>query len=43
MAELGRRMDAEGRAPIEELAEAAIVSRCDEGIAALFPQMAASR
>ena len=37
-----RRMEAEGRASIEDLVRAAIALRCDEGIVALFPDMAAS-
>lgn len=37
-----RRMEAEGRASIEDLVRAAIALRCDDGIAALFPEMAAS-
>lgn len=37
-----RRMEAEGRASIEDLVRAAIALRCDEGIAALFPEMAAN-
>lgn len=37
-----RRMEAEGRASIEDLVRAAIALRCDEGIAALFPEMAAT-
>jgi transcriptional regulator with XRE-family HTH domain len=37
-----RRMEAEGRASIEDLVRAAITLRCDEGIAALFPEMAAT-
>ena len=37
-----RRMEAEGRASIENLVRAAIALRCDEGIAALFPEMEAS-
>lgn len=37
-----RRMEAEGRASIEDLVRAAIALRCDEDIAALFPEMAAS-
>lgn len=37
-----RRMEAEGRASIEDLVRAAIALRCDEGLAALFPEMAAS-
>jgi transcriptional regulator with XRE-family HTH domain len=37
-----RRMEAEGRASIEDLVRAALVLRCDEGIASLFPEMAAS-
>jgi hypothetical protein len=35
-------MEAEGRASIEDLVRAALALRCDEGIAALFPEMAAS-
>ena len=34
-----RRMEAEGRASIEDLVRAAIALRCDEGIVALFPQV----
>lgn len=37
-----RRMEAEGRASIEDLVRAAIALRCDESIAALFPEMAAT-
>lgn len=37
-----RRMEAEGKASIEDLVRAAIALRCDEGIAALFPEMVAS-
>ena len=37
-----RRMEAEGRASIEDLVRAAIALRCDEGLAALFPEVAAS-
>jgi transcriptional regulator with XRE-family HTH domain len=37
-----RRMEAEGRASIEDLVRAAMALRCDDGIAALFPEMAAS-
>jgi len=37
-----RRMEAEGAASIEDLVRAAIALRCDEGIAALFPEMAAN-
>ncbi|PKP90551.1 MAG: XRE family transcriptional regulator [Alphaproteobacteria bacterium HGW-Alphaproteobacteria-14] len=37
-----RRMEAEGRASIEDLVRAAIALRCDEGIADLFPEMAAT-
>lgn len=37
-----RRMEAEGAASIEDLVRAAIALRCDEGIAALFPELAAS-
>jgi transcriptional regulator with XRE-family HTH domain len=37
-----RRMEAEGRASIEDLVRAAIALRCDEGIAALFPEIAAA-
>lgn len=37
-----RRMEAEGRASIEDLVRAAIALRCDEGIAALFPEMVAN-
>lgn len=40
--EFANRMEAEGRASIEDLVRAAIALRCDEGIAALFPEMAAS-
>ncbi len=36
-----RRMEANGAASIEDLVRAAIALRCDEGIVALFPQMAA--
>jgi transcriptional regulator with XRE-family HTH domain len=37
-----RRMEAEGSASIEDLVRAAIALRCDEGVADLFPEMAAS-
>jgi transcriptional regulator with XRE-family HTH domain len=37
-----RRVEAEGKASIEDLVRAAIALRCDEGIAALFPEMVAS-
>ena len=37
-----RRIEAEGKASIEDLVRAAIVLRCDEGVAELFPEMAAS-
>lgn len=37
-----RRMEAEGNASIEDLVRAAIALRCDEGVADLFPEMAAS-
>ena len=37
-----RRMEGEGKASIEDLVRAAIALRCDEGIARLFPEMAAS-
>ncbi len=37
-----RRMEAEGRASIEDLVRAAIALRCDEGIVALFPQVPAT-
>jgi len=37
-----RRMEAEGRASIEDLVRAAIALRCDEGIFALFPEIAAT-
>jgi transcriptional regulator with XRE-family HTH domain len=37
-----RRMEAEGSASIEDLVRAAIALRCDEGIVALFPEIAAS-
>lgn len=37
-----RRMEAEGRASIEDLVRAAIALRCDEGIVALFPELAAT-
>lgn len=33
-----RRMEGEGKASIEDLVRAAIALRCDEGIAALFPE-----
>lgn len=36
-----RRMETEGRASIEDLVRAAIALRCDEGIVALFPEIAA--
>lgn len=36
-----RRMEADGRASIEDLVRAAIALRCDEGIVALFPEVAA--
>jgi hypothetical protein len=35
-------MEAEGNASIEDLVRAAIALRCDEGVADLFPEMAAS-
>ena len=37
-----RRMESEGRASIEDLVRAAIALRCDEGVAALFPEMTAT-
>lgn len=37
-----RRMEAEGRASIEDMVRAAIALRCDEGIVALFPQVPAT-
>lgn len=37
-----RRMETEGKASIEDLVRAAIALRCDDGIAALFPQIAAT-
>lgn len=37
-----RRMETEGRASIEDLVRAAIALRCDEGIVALFPEIAAT-
>ncbi len=37
-----RRMEAEGRASIEDLVRAAIALRCDEGIVALFPEISAN-
>lgn len=37
-----RRMEADGRASIEDLVRAAIALRCDEGLDALFPEVAAS-
>lgn len=37
-----RRMESEGTASIEDLVRAAIALRCDEGIVALFPAMAAN-
>lgn len=37
-----RRMEAEGKASIEDLIRAAIALRCDEGIVELFPEMAAN-
>lgn len=37
-----RRMEAEGKASIEDLVRAAIALRCDEGIVGLFPEMAAN-
>lgn len=36
-----RRMEGEGQASIEDLVRAAIALRCDEGLAALFPEPAA--
>lgn len=36
-----RRMEGEGKASIEDLVRAAIALRCDEGISALFPELAA--
>jgi transcriptional regulator with XRE-family HTH domain len=37
-----RRMEADGRASIEDLVRAAIALRCDEGLDALFPEVSAS-
>lgn len=37
-----RRMEAEGKASIEDLVRAAQVLRCEEGLDALFPEPAAS-
>lgn len=37
-----RRMESEGQASIEDLVRAAIALRCDEGVAALFPEPVAS-
>lgn len=37
-----RRMEGEGHASIEDLVRAAIALRCDDGLAALFPEPAAS-
>ncbi|MEO5598784.1 MAG: helix-turn-helix domain-containing protein [Novosphingobium sp.] len=37
-----RRMEVEGKASIEDLIRAAIALRCDDGIAVLFPEMAAN-
>lgn len=37
-----RRMEAEGKASIEDLVRAAMALRCDEGIVGLFPAMAAN-
>ena len=36
-----RRMEGEGKASIEDLVRAAIALRCDEGLAAMFPEPAA--
>ncbi len=36
-----RRMEAEGKASIEDLVRAAFALRCDEGVADLFPEVAA--
>lgn len=36
-----RRMEREGKASIEDLVRAAIALRCEQGIAALFPEPAA--
>lgn len=37
-----RRMETRGKASIEDLVRAAIVLRCEEGIAALFPEPVAA-
>lgn len=37
-----RRMEAEGRASIEDMVRAAIALRCDEGVVELFPQVRAT-
>lgn len=37
-----RRMEAEGRASIEDMVRAAIALRCDEGVVELFPQVPAT-
>lgn len=37
-----RRMEAEGKASIDDLVRAALVLRCEEGLATLFPQPAAT-
>jgi transcriptional regulator with XRE-family HTH domain len=37
-----RRMEGEGNASIEDLVRAAIALRCEQGVAALFPEPAAS-
>lgn len=37
-----RRLEAEGKAPIEDLIKAAVALRCENGIEALFPEPAAA-
>jgi transcriptional regulator with XRE-family HTH domain len=37
-----RRMEGEGKASIEDLVRAAFALRCDEGVAGLFPELAAN-
>lgn len=37
-----RRMEAEGKASIDDLVRAALVLRCEDGLAPLFPQPAAT-
>ncbi len=37
-----RRMEGEGNASIEDIVRAAVALRCEQGVAALFPEPAAS-